>query len=75
MKICRTVDLLFEVFVFLILNPTLNNVSMAVARTADLMSPAPHYFSGTLKCWFGVRRNVLTVVTIKVRSVPLYDAV
>lgn len=47
MKICRTVDLLFEVFVFLILNPTLNNVSMAVARTADLMSPAPHYFSGT----------------------------
>jgi len=47
MKICRTVDLLLEVIVFLVLIPSLNNVNMAVVRTADLMIPAPNYFSGT----------------------------
>ena len=53
MKICRTVDLLFEFFIFLILNPNRqqNNGSMAVVRTADLMTPAPRYFSGTSEVW------------------------
>jgi len=46
-KICGTVDLLFEVIVFIILIPNLNNVNMAVLRTAALMTPAPHCFSGT----------------------------
>ena len=39
-------NLLFEVIVFFILIPDLNNVNMAVVRTAALMKPTPHYFSG-----------------------------
>jgi len=40
-------DLLLKVIVFLILIQDLNNINMAVVRTAALVTPESHYFSDT----------------------------
>jgi hypothetical protein len=48
---------------------------MAVVRTADLMTPAPHYCSGTSEVLVWPKRNILTLVTIEERSIPRHDAV